>query len=129
VVARLRSDLRPHAGRLHTSAIDGGSYRVAKREDRMTAQEPLMRQPLPFGALPRYASINVWCELSGLGRTSTYAAIRRGELRAKKFGKKTLIDLQQGLEWLASLPDIKPVKDAMKLLVVVLAALSLTACS
>ena len=53
---------------------------------------------------PKFISVKGWCELSGLGRTSTFAALRRGELRAVKRGTKTLIDVDHGLAWLNSLP-------------------------
>ena len=53
---------------------------------------------------PAYAKIPVWCDLSGMGRSSTYEAIGRGDLRAVKLGVSTLIDVPHGLAWLDSLP-------------------------
>ena len=53
---------------------------------------------------PKYSPIQNWCALSGMGRTSTYAALGRGDLRAIKAGSRTLIDVEAGLAWLASLP-------------------------
>ncbi len=53
---------------------------------------------------PLYAKVPDWCQLSGMGRTSTYEALGRGDLRAVKVGTRTLIDVVHGLEWLASLP-------------------------
>lgn len=55
-------------------------------------------------AAPAFASIPDWCRLSGMGRTGTYHALSRGDLRARKLGSKTLIDVQHGLAWLNSLP-------------------------
>jgi hypothetical protein len=43
-------------------------------------------------------------ELSGMKRTSCYNAIARGDLKAIKLGKRTLIDVEAGLAWLRSLP-------------------------
>jgi hypothetical protein len=39
-----------------------------------------------------------------MSRSSTYEALGRGELRAIKLGARTLVDLEHGLAWLASMP-------------------------
>jgi hypothetical protein len=57
--------------------------------------------------VPAYAPIPAWMLLSGLSRTGTYDALGRGDLRAIKCGKKTLIDVEHGLKWLRSLPPAK----------------------
>jgi excisionase family DNA binding protein len=52
--------------------------------------------------------VNEACAASGCGRTTMYEAIKRGELRAVKRGRSTLIletDLRQ---WLESLPSVEP---------------------
>jgi hypothetical protein len=56
---------------------------------------------------PRYASIVDWRVISGMGRSATYLALGRGDLRAVKFGHRTLIDVEHGLAWVASLPPAK----------------------
>jgi excisionase family DNA binding protein len=48
------------------------------------------------------------CEASRIGRTRVYAAIRAGELRARKNGKRTLILADDLRRWLESLPSIEP---------------------
>ena len=53
---------------------------------------------------PRYAPISDWCSLSGMGRSSVYEALGRGDLKAIKLGVRTLIDVEHGLAWLASMP-------------------------
>jgi hypothetical protein len=58
-------------------------------------------KPIRF---PARASVTGWCEISGMGRTSTYEALRRRDLHAVKMGTRTLIDVARGLEWLDSLP-------------------------
>ena len=54
---------------------------------------------------PKYSTITNWCEISGMGRTVSYEAIGRGDLRAIKVGRRTLIDVDHGLAWLKSLPS------------------------
>ncbi len=53
---------------------------------------------------PAYATVPDWCALSGMSRSGSYEALGRGDLRAVKLGSRTLIDVQHGLAWLASLP-------------------------
>lgn len=55
--------------------------------------------------LPEYTPLPQWCEISGMTRTATYHALGRGELRAKKCGRRTLIHVPTGLEYIESLPD------------------------
>jgi len=57
------------------------------------------------GAL--YMPINPFCALSGIGRTTLYARLGSGEIRAVKVGRRTLVDVGQALEWLASRPQIQ----------------------
>ena len=58
----------------------------------------------PNGVTPRYASIPRWCEISGVGRTVTYQLLGEGALKAVKIGRRTLVDVEHGLGWMASLP-------------------------
>jgi excisionase family DNA binding protein len=46
------------------------------------------------------------CEIAGIGRTSVYAAIARGELAAKKRGRRTLVLVDDLKEWISSLPPL-----------------------
>lgn len=71
--------------------------------------EPLC--PLAFNGtrdglmfVPKYARIDDWCRISGMRRSSTYDAIARGDLAAIKLGTRTLIDVEAGLTWLATMP-------------------------
>jgi excisionase family DNA binding protein len=56
---------------------------------------------------PEGLSVPEACRVSGLGRTKIYEAIAAGRLKARKFGKRTIIlrlDLQQ---FLVALPVIQ----------------------
>ena len=44
-------------------------------------------QPLARSAV----SVREFCQLCGLGRTSFYAAVKRGQIHPVKFGRRTLI--------------------------------------
>jgi excisionase family DNA binding protein len=46
--------------------------------------------PRAFGFVKAAYSVREALELLSIGRTSLYAAVRRGELRRVKFGKRTL---------------------------------------
>jgi hypothetical protein len=49
-------------------------------------------------------SIRAASKVSGIGRTSLYAAIRAGKLVARKCGKRTIILQSDLITWLNSLP-------------------------
>jgi hypothetical protein len=53
---------------------------------------------------PKYATIENWLVISGMGRRSTYDELGRGNLKAIKVGARTLIDVEAGLAWLRSRP-------------------------
>ena len=56
---------------------------------------------------PRYAPIQQWCALSGMGRTRTYEEAGNGNIRIIKVGRKSLVDVPHGLAWLDMLPEAK----------------------
>ena len=53
---------------------------------------------------PRYASVTDFGQMVGLSRDYIYLLLRRGDLIGVKPGKRTLVDVQQGLAWIASQP-------------------------
>ena len=55
---------------------------------------------------PLAYSIKQTCALLSIGRTALYEAIGRGELRAIKRGRRTLILPQDLRDWLAALPEL-----------------------
>lgn len=55
-------------------------------------------------ASPEFTTIDGWCALTGMGRTATYEAIQRGDLTARKVGRRALVDVPEGLKWIRSRP-------------------------
>ncbi|WP_406854674.1 helix-turn-helix domain-containing protein [Alsobacter sp. KACC 23698] len=47
---------------------------------------------------------------SGVSRSKLYEALAAGELRAKKYGRRTIILRDELKAWLASFPDLTPSK-------------------
>lgn len=55
--------------------------------------------------LPIAISIADAVRMSGLGRTSLYAAIAAGKLRTKKSGRRTLVETQALRQFIERLPE------------------------
>jgi len=62
--------------------------------------------PANFNLMKAAYSVNEALEILPLKRTSLYAAIKQGKLRATKFGNKTLFLAPDIAEFLAALPVI-----------------------
>jgi excisionase family DNA binding protein len=54
----------------------------------------------------RALSISEFCRRYGIGRTTAYAEIVAGRLRAIKVGQRTLITADDAEAWLAALPEL-----------------------
>lgn len=54
-------------------------------------------------------SVEEVARLAGIGRTSIYADIKSGRLRARKAGRRTLILQEDARAWLRSLPSLNTV--------------------
>jgi excisionase family DNA binding protein len=52
-------------------------------------------------------SIPEFCNVTGLGRTNIFAAIRDGKLEARKFGRRTIIEREAGETFVKSLPKAR----------------------
>ena len=63
--------------------------------------------PLVFG-------ITEAASVARIGRTTLYAAINSGELRARKVGKRTLILQEDFLDWLNSRPSARSLDSSMQ---------------
>jgi excisionase family DNA binding protein len=55
-------------------------------------------------ANPLYASIKDLTKIIGLGRSSIYEMLARGDLTAVKVGQRTLVDVEKARAFLASQP-------------------------
>jgi excisionase family DNA binding protein len=53
-----------------------------------------------------------FAEAYGLGRTSVYAEIKKGVLRARKAGARTLISSEDAEAWFRALPELNTAKAA-----------------
>lgn len=82
-------------------SLEHSPSRDAARADASAAAE----SPPP-GMAPLAWSIDEYSEVSGLGRSFIYEAIRSGELQARKAGRRTLILRDDGERYLRSLPSI-----------------------
>jgi hypothetical protein len=49
-------------------------------------------------------SIDEFCHIAGIGRNTTYLEIRRGKLRARKVGRRTIITGRDAADYLDNLP-------------------------
>ena len=66
--------------------------------------EIVQRDPEPARLAYR---INAFAAATGLSRSTVYAEIRAGKLRAKRRGSQTLITADAAAAYLDSLPDVK----------------------
>lgn len=56
-------------------------------------------------SLPLRLSISQCCEIANVGRTHLYKIIAKGQLRAKKDGRRTYVLVDDLLAWVENLPD------------------------
>jgi hypothetical protein len=54
-----------------------------------------------------YEPLNKWCARVGIGPTKAREEIRDKKYGAKKNGKRLLVNVLQGLQYYASLPDVE----------------------
>ena len=58
-------------------------------------------------AMPLAYGINGFARAVGIGRTKLYEEISAGRLRALKAGKRTIITVEDGRAYVASLPAVR----------------------
>jgi hypothetical protein len=78
---------------IHSTGV-GDDNVVVLRRNRGAGPQPV----------PRFVSIDHWVAVTSVKRTTTFALIAKGILRAHKLGARTLIDLDHGLAMIAALP-------------------------
>ena len=49
-------------------------------------------------------NISDTCKITSLGRTTIYAAIKKGDLKTCKVGRRTLVTAEALQQWLGNLP-------------------------
>ena len=75
----------------HRSHRQPHSIAESDTEDRLAGDDAPRVDPRTFGLLKATYSVAETLDLLSIGRTSLYAAIKRGDLTPIKFGRKTLI--------------------------------------
>jgi hypothetical protein len=68
----------------------------------MTAQTRSTPRHYPDGTVA--CSIKKFADITGFGRSTLYEAIKRGDLKARKYKKRSTIHAEDGLAWLENLP-------------------------
>jgi hypothetical protein len=61
-------------------------------------------------ARQRAMSLAQFCERYGLGRTKAYEELKRGRLRGRKIGRRTIITEDDAEDWLRHLPAMATVR-------------------
>ena len=54
--------------------------------------------------IPLFASVQDLTQIIGLGRSNIYEMLARGDLRAIKIGKRTLVDVTAARQFMAAQP-------------------------
>jgi hypothetical protein len=63
------------------------------------------KEPLHMNSNARAISIHRFGESYGPCRSKTYELIASGNIKARKIGRKTVIDVASAEDWYASLPE------------------------
>jgi excisionase family DNA binding protein len=78
------------SGRHHSCRQQNAGLDAVTKEFHGAVADPSLIDPHAFGLAKAAYGVRETIELLSIGRTSLYAAVRRGELTPVKFGKKTL---------------------------------------
>jgi excisionase family DNA binding protein len=61
----------------------------------------------PIDSAPLALSVKAFCKKANIGHDKFYDEVRKGRLRARKLGARTLIPLSEAERWLDSLPILE----------------------
>ena len=61
-------------------------------------------------------TVDGFCRKYGIGRTSFYEEVTAGHLKAKKYGKRTMIERAEARRWFANLPSFTVNRSPMRAL-------------
>ena len=75
---------------------------MKRMDDQMTARTKSAGRHYPDGTVA--CSIKKFADITGFGRSTIYEAIKRGDLKARKYRKRSAIHAEDGLPWLENLP-------------------------
>jgi hypothetical protein len=90
---------------MDNSRSDSARHAAQKAFVQKALQQKQLAAPVLGGGKLSY-SIEEFAAASGIGRTRLYSAIKVGQLRARKFGKRTVILASDGREFLENLPEL-----------------------
>jgi hypothetical protein len=93
------------SGRHHSCRQQNAILDVVPKDFRDPALDLSLIDPRTFGLAKAAYGVRETIELLSIGRTSLYAAVRRGELTPVKFGKKTLFYAVDLVAFLARLKE------------------------
>jgi excisionase family DNA binding protein len=96
------------SGRHRSSNQRNTSFNVVPSEHSTTTGGPA--DPRAFGFVKAAYGVKETLDLLSVGRTSLYAAVKRGELTPVKFGKKTLFYAADLAAFLTRLKDHRAVR-------------------
>ena len=77
-----------HGSPSHITRKRFDEWSSARRSDKDASDNPI--DPRAFGLAKAAYGVGETLDLLSIGRTSLYAAVKRGDLKRVKFGKKTL---------------------------------------
>lgn len=60
------------------------------------------------GPAPVAVGVETACSMTGVGRTTLFAEMAAGRLRARKCGRRTIIETDELRRWVAALDDAYP---------------------
>jgi excisionase family DNA binding protein len=99
-------------GRRHFCRKQSASHDVGCGDLYGRAADATVIDPRTFGLVRAAYGVDQVLELLSIGRTSLYAAVRRGELKPVKFGKKTLFYASDLAAFLMRLKEAASKSDA-----------------